>query len=92
MNDAIRIAKMVKPVARVRLEKGGMAVSVPDIHPLEQTMQTENQPRVITSPVPGFQGRLASEAKYRDPSIEDEKKTLKKWTPSTPNACASTCS
>lgn len=83
MNDALRIAKMVKPVARVRLEKGGTA-PVPYIHPLEETMRTENQPRVVTSPVPGVRGRLASEKQYLDPNIQPDD-ALTKWTPSTPN-------
>lgn len=81
--DVLGLARSIKPIGRMKFDLGGV-LPVPAEHPLESTMRMENQPRVVTSPVPGFQGRLASEKKYLDPDIS-HKDDLTKWSPSTPN-------
>ena len=83
MKDVFGLARSIKPTARMKFDLGG-TMPVPAEHPLESTMRMENQPRVVTSPVPGVRGRIADEAKYLDPNIS-HKDDLTKWTPSTPN-------
>lgn len=94
MSDAIRIARSIKPAVRVKLMAGGTppippttmqpTTMQPDVHPLQSTMQKENIPSVVVSPVPGLRGRLSSEKPMLDPEIKPDD-ALTKWSPSTPN-------
>lgn len=60
MNDAIRIAKMVKPIARVRLEKGGVPTSA-----AEQTIINQHRGTGLEFPENESARRLGAKAKRK---------------------------
>jgi len=92
MDEALRkLAQSVQAIHRLRDGKHfdlggntGLPVPAPENNLAAIAHRENTRPGVIVSPYPGMRGRLASEAKYLDPSIS-AKQDLTKWTPNTPN-------